>query len=74
MTRDETIKFINQYEADWRDGFVSNIDSYIESMMKDRTSKEINQMKDKIKSLPYTCLQCAHLDTNICIGCTAPYE
>ena len=72
MKRAEFIKVMNQFNADQMDGFVSNLDSYFESVLAGR--KDMKRVIKKIKDLPYVCRFCAHIDTKICNGCSLPYE
>jgi len=44
LTTSEMIKFYNQYLADQQDGFVSNINSYVESKLKGHPEEEIKEV------------------------------
>ena len=44
-------KIYSQYLADQQDGFVSNIDSYIEHTYKDLSRIQINNINKKIKKM-----------------------
>jgi len=51
MKTSEMIKFYNQYKADQQDGFVSNIDSYVESMLEGESKECIEDVKMKLKEM-----------------------
>ena len=49
MKTSEMIKMYNEFEADMRDGFVSNIDSYFEEKLKHLSKDERDDIVENIK-------------------------
>jgi len=51
LSTSEMLKFYEQYKADQQDGFVSNIDTYVERMLIGLSKKDIKEIKEELKSL-----------------------
>jgi len=51
LSTSEMLKFYDQYKADKKDGFVSDVEIYVEKMLIGLTKEDIEEIKKELKSL-----------------------
>ena len=51
LSTSEMLKFYDQYKADKKDGFISNIDLYVERKLIGLSKKDIKEIVKELKSL-----------------------
>ena len=51
LSTSEMLKFYDQYKADQTDGFISNIDTYVDRMLLGLTKSDIEEIKNELKRL-----------------------
>lgn len=80
-------RIYNQYKADQQDGFVSNLDTWLEAFVSNNDTLIIEHLKEEIelrvqadiylgepKDEPDVCKSCFWNNSKTCLGCPIPYD
>ena len=80
-------RIYNQYRVDQQDGFVSNLDTWLEAFVSNNDKLIIEHLKEEIelrtqadiylgkpKDEPDVCKNCFWNNSKTCLGCPIPYD